>query len=242
MTRTLHYLRLLTVMLAVATAGAPAFAKTDTRSFNTAHHQEYLAALHKVIDAKARLAHEMNRILLGHVSHYDFLQYEHIELLRFGRALAHPPAGIAESGRSEVVLQAANVLDAAEQIEWVIADFLRTYAQQRGALANIQDLSALLAGNAEPELQQQLLAFEEAALYFYGDRGTEARQTVLTLYADLPAAALDAKLAAQLALQVELLCAEAANPADQLLRLEESNVEQLAAALEGDYRNLTQGY
>ena len=68
------------------------------------HQQEYVAALDRVTAAPTRIAEEMQRIRSEKVAHYDFLQYEHIEMLRHARALSYPPANLEpETTRSNAV-------------------------------------------------------------------------------------------------------------------------------------------
>ncbi len=114
--------------------------KPPTQTINPSHHQDYLEALRKVTSAQPKLIYEMNRIQTGEVAHYDFLQYEHIELIRHAKALAHPPAALPESVRTDLTQQAQTLLHTSNQLEWVIADFLRSHALVLSARYNLNDL------------------------------------------------------------------------------------------------------
>lgn len=130
----------------------------ETPKLNITHHQDYLAALEKVTSAQAKLIYEMNRIQTGEVAHYDFLQYEHIELIRHAKALAHPPAALPESIRVDLTHQAQTLLDSANQLEWVIADFLRAHALVLSARYNLNDLIQQKATETDIEQLNHLFA------------------------------------------------------------------------------------
>ena len=106
------------------------------------HHLAYLDALNRVMTAQTRIDGEMTRISNGTVAHYDFLQHEHIELLRHAKALRHPPTDMPVSERDSVIAQADVLFMAAESLELVIADYLRAEAQLGGAVSNTLDLLA----------------------------------------------------------------------------------------------------
>ncbi|MGM0633012.1 MAG: cytochrome-c peroxidase [Pseudomonadota bacterium] len=103
-------------------------AASDNRGFNASHHQDYLAALDIVIDSQQAIVEQMRRILLRQTAHFDFLQYEHLRMIRHARALAHPPAVLSDAERARLRTMADEVLAGAEDLEWVIADFLRAHA------------------------------------------------------------------------------------------------------------------
>lgn len=134
--RTWLFPALLSVFLSTYLLASQASAETGN------HHQEYLDALSTVINAETRIDAEMARISNGSVAHYDFLQHQHIELLRHAKALHHPPTGMSSSDRDGVLAQADALLIAAESIELVIADYLRAEAQLSSALSNTLDLLA----------------------------------------------------------------------------------------------------
>jgi hypothetical protein len=109
------------------------------------HQALYLDAIDRVTAGGSIIATEMTRIARGEVSHYDFLQYEHSELLRHARALRHPPARLAGQQRAEVIARAGSLIEVADSLELVIADFLRSQALQQSAVNNTRDLVAGLA-------------------------------------------------------------------------------------------------
>tara|TARA_R110002072_G_scaffold170552_2_gene324242 strand:- start:189054 stop:190772 length:1719 start_codon:yes stop_codon:yes gene_type:complete len=92
------------------------------------HNEAYQSAIAITETAKNRLLAEMERIRTGEVAHYDFLQYQHLELIRHARALHHPPSGITGNKREQLVSLAEQLLAETNQLEWVIADFLRARA------------------------------------------------------------------------------------------------------------------
>lgn len=115
----------LALLLAFALTGVT-YAESDDPA--VAHKREYEAAMDMVLDGPYRIREEMRRILQGDVAHYDFLQYEHIELIRHARALAHPPAALDEADRKDIAALAGDVVEATNELEWIIADFLRVRA------------------------------------------------------------------------------------------------------------------
>lgn len=121
--------RLFAVLILFSGLCGSASAETPTGA--AAHQQAYQAALDAVMGGPDRIAGEMLRIRSGEVEHYDFLQYEHIELIRHARALAYPPDIPDREGRLRTVELADAVLQAANDLEWIIADFLRAHALEQ---------------------------------------------------------------------------------------------------------------
>lgn len=101
---------------------------SDRRDFNVRHHEDYLHALEIVIKAQEGVARQMQAILDQQTAHFDFLQYEHLQMLRHARALAHPPVALSDEERARLQSMADEVLSDAEALEWLIADFLRAHA------------------------------------------------------------------------------------------------------------------
>lgn len=95
------------------------------------HVALYHTALDAVANAGSKLVTEMEKINAGQVAHFDFLQFEHLELIRHARALAYPPSTLDGSAQQALKQQAADVLAAANALEWTIADFLRAHAMSR---------------------------------------------------------------------------------------------------------------
>lgn len=166
------------------------------------HHQVYLDALNTVMVAQARIEGEMTRISNGTVAHYDFLQHEHIELLRHARALRHPPTEISASERDSVIARADALLRAAESLELVIADYLRAEAQLSSAVSNTLDLLALQSGQSE--VVADLNSLQELADAAKGFRRENTAQTRDALHAAFDrVASLDIEPAWQRALAVQ---------------------------------------
>jgi cytochrome c peroxidase len=128
---------------------------------SASHHQAYLDAIAAIGSAQTRLLTEMRRIHSGAVAHADFLQFQHLELIRHARALQHPPAALDEQTRQQLAARAALLLAAIKQLEWPIADLLRAHAivhvleshqhdPEYGSLAGrMGDISARLAQQHE---------------------------------------------------------------------------------------------
>ncbi len=165
------------------------------------HQRDYLSAIDKVEQAESRLLAEMQRIESGQVAHYDFLQFEHIEMIRHARALAWPPAGLDESAREVIAAEATAALDSAMALEWVIADYLRGVAQVRSASANTLDLLASAAVTdtaAAQQLKQALQALSGADYASTGER-------VAAAYTDVTSQLDDPELIESLQFQARLL-------------------------------------
>ncbi|MBT8148133.1 MAG: c-type cytochrome [Gammaproteobacteria bacterium] len=139
----------------------------DPATLAEQHRQEYAEALNRVAEAPERIHEEMRRIRSGSVMHYDFLQYQHIEMLRHARALSFPPAAMEQAQRKELLTKAAEWQQTAEQYELIIADFLRTQAVANSATANIQDLLRLLSVVDDENTRLLLAQAEQTALAFY---------------------------------------------------------------------------
>ncbi len=121
------------------------------------HPAAYQKALDFVRQSEGLLLSEMERIHSGEVAHYDFLQFQHLELLRHARALQHPPASLASAKRERLIEQAGSLLRAAESLEWIIADFLRAESALRSARSNQADLQGQKGTDALLAIQQGLL-------------------------------------------------------------------------------------
>lgn len=142
------------------------FVPNGTAQTNAIHHRDYLDALEKVQQAEPRILDEMERLQFGSVAHYDFLQYQHIELIRHARALAHPPAGLTRSARAEIVAAAEQLLQGAGEMEWVIADFLRALAMLRNASSNTLDIAATLKLGASHSVAANLDVLVQETIRF----------------------------------------------------------------------------
>ncbi|MFM1895895.1 MAG: hypothetical protein RLZZ385_969 [Pseudomonadota bacterium] len=169
------------------------------------HQEHYTAALETVAAAPARIADEMQRIRTGQVAHYDFLQYEHIEMLRHARALSYPPTNLEAAQREALLTQAAQWQQSAVDYELIIADFLRGHAIASGAKANLQDLLHILARDADDRTLPLLTRAEQSALVFYAQPDPQSQLALENAAQALQGLALNAQFLAELQTQVRLL-------------------------------------
>jgi len=173
------------------------------------HQQEYTAALNLAADAPARIAVEMQRIRTGEVAHYDFLQYEHIEMLRHARALSFPPANLESAQRQALLSQALEWQHSAQQYELIIADFLRVQAVLSNAKANYQDLLRILSVGADEKTLSLLAQAEQHALAFYQQPRPDTRREFENSSQALYDINLHPERVEELKLQIRLLLATA---------------------------------
>lgn len=200
------------------------------------HHQAYLDALNTVVAAEARIQGEMTRISSGTVAHYDFLQHEHIELLRHASALRHPPVAMSAYERDSVIARADVLLMAAESLELVIADYLRAEAQLSSAVSNTLDLLATQAdpGSTDADfIHLQTLA--DAAREFRSNNTPETQEALHAAFDRV--ASLDIEQVWQSALSVQRYqirnnAMEAASASNKLAML---GITSLAEELRATY-------
>ncbi len=159
---------LVSLMLAGLTIPALSYGQ-----INEDHHQAYLAALDVVEHAETRIANAMEQVQSGQVAHYDFLQNEHIELVRHARALAWPPGVLAENERSEISAEAKALLASADDLEWVIADFLKAMAQVRSASSNTLDIASNASAQSSGALKESLNTLQVNTLLFMASSYSE---------------------------------------------------------------------
>lgn len=116
------------------------------------HSAAYDAAIIAAKTAQEKMLSEMARIYSGEVAHFDFLQFEHLELIRHARALHHPPASLNESDRAKLTNTASRLLAQTNDLEWVIADYLRAHAMAAIMQSHIDDpaRSNTVAGLGDP--------------------------------------------------------------------------------------------
>ncbi len=131
------------------------------------HQDAYADALARARAAPQRITREMERIRSGDVAHYDFLQYEHIEMLRHARALSYPPADTSAEERIALLMQAEQWQDKAAQYELAIADYLRAHAVSLNARLNYQDLLRAFALGADEKSRALLMQAEDSVLAFH---------------------------------------------------------------------------
>jgi len=176
------------------------------------HQEEYALALDLAAAAPTRIAEEMRRIHSGQVAHYDFLQYEHIEMLRHARALSFPPANLELEQREAVLSQAAQWQQSAARYELTIADFVRTQAAASSAKAYIQDLLRLLSAEADENAQLLLAQAEQSGLAFFLQPGADTQLGFESSTRALHGIDLNPQRLEELQLQVRLLLANVSIP------------------------------
>lgn len=176
------------------------------------HKEEYAVALERVAAGPDRIEAEMQRIRSGQVAHYDFLQYEHIEMLRHARALSFPPASLEPGDREEMLTEAGHWQALAEDFELVIADFLRNQAVANSARANYLDLLRILSVEADEKDLNLLSNAEQSMLAFYRQPGIETRLTLENSTRALQLSNLNTQRLEELQIQLSLLIEVALPP------------------------------
>lgn len=115
------------------------------------HRRDYDEALNIALQGESRIVEEMIKIRSNEIAHFDFLQFEHIQLIRHSRALAFPPADIATSTKTKIEIEANLLLNSAQGLELVIADYLRAIAQVKNATNNTADIITKMLETSSPE-------------------------------------------------------------------------------------------
>ena len=200
------------------------------------HHQAYLDALDTAMAAEVRIGGEMIRISNGEVAHYDFLQHEHIELLRHASALRHPPLAMSASERGGVIARADALLMAAESLELVIADYLRAQAQLSSALSNTLDLIAIQSEQSltSSDLNQvQVLA--HAVSKIRSDNTTETREALDAAFDKVAALGIEQSWLSELSVQRSLIRRNAGAAASGPNQLAMAGITSLAEELRVKY-------
>lgn len=126
-----HFTPLSSPDLPAAQASEKTGAQAEATAAAGSHEQAYRAAIKAAQEAGQQLLPEMRRIHAGEVEHYDFLQFQHLELIRHARALHHPPASMSGPKRRELIKAAQVLLEQVNALEWVIGDYLRAEAMTR---------------------------------------------------------------------------------------------------------------
>ncbi|MDO9317048.1 MAG: cytochrome c peroxidase [Gammaproteobacteria bacterium] len=215
--------------------------EAQLESQSQTHEQAYLAALEKVTQGEARIASELQRVQSGAVAHYDFLQYEHIELVRHARALAYPPSDMNSATRAAIATEAAQLVDSANAMEWVIADFLRAMAQVRSAASNTLDIAASLKQDAAGDQLTRLENLQVQTLLFmassYNTGNSEVWSELSTSFEAVLTSGIGEQAQRELAFQRQQLEQYGAVLIEQQQKLQDSDVDELAVNLEKLYRS-----
>jgi len=134
------------------------------------HERAYRNVLQSITGAQAQLLQELDALTSGQLAHFDFLQFQHMELIRYSRALLHPPSTLSTAQHTLIVEQADLLFRQVMALELVIADFLQAFVRA-GDLQN-------LLQQAESELV--LLSRDEAESVL-----TESRQQLQQSLAEI---------------------------------------------------------
>jgi cytochrome c peroxidase len=134
------------------------------------HERAYRNVLQSITGAQAQLLQELDALTSGQLAHFDFLQFQHMELIRYSRALLHPPSTLSKAQHTLIVEQADLLFRQVMALELVIADFLQAFVRA-GDLQN-------LLQQAESELV--LLSRDEAESVL-----TESRQQLQQSLAEI---------------------------------------------------------
>lgn len=105
-----------------------ATAAATQSSIAAPHSEAYSSAQNAVMPAFTKLQTELGRVESGEVAHFDFVQFQHLELIRHARALQHPPSELADSSRQCLLDGAERLLEEVMALELPIADFLQARA------------------------------------------------------------------------------------------------------------------
>lgn len=184
----------------------------DPDEISALHAREYAAAREAAAAAPVHIETEMQRIRTGEVAHFDFLQFEHIEMTRHALALFFPPADSSPQQRDSLLEEAARWQQAARDYELEITDFLRKQAVIGSARANYQDLLNQLAIDADERVLALLARAERSALAFYASPGAETLASLAAATAALKAVEAEPRLIDELDVQLRLLSTYTAFP------------------------------
>lgn len=94
----------------------------------SAHENAYQQSVQNIVQAFEALLAQMQKVDNGGVQHFDFVQFQHLELIRLSRALQHPPANWPLERQQCATTAAQPLLADVMALEWPIADFLRQQA------------------------------------------------------------------------------------------------------------------
>lgn len=92
------------------------------------HEAAYRNAHDALASTFAHLLDELARVESGAVAHFDFVQFEHLELIRLARALQHPPSARDPQSRQCLQDGASRLLQEVMLLELPIADYLQAKA------------------------------------------------------------------------------------------------------------------
>lgn len=195
------------------------------------HEAAYAEALQRLQVAPDRLLTEMQRIDAGEVAHFDFLQHEHIELLRDSKALAFPPASLPQDKREALNKQAAAVLRMATELEWTLADFLRGQAAVNAAVSSTVDIVRQASNDTEPTTRSALNSLSQRAIAFRQAGDDNTRQALFEAYDDVTSLALNPQHLNELSAQKSLIRNNVAGIEQGLTELRTTQLRQASKRL-----------
>jgi len=164
------------------TPSAVTAAPTSALTSNAAHAPQYQAAITAIAGAGDRILAQMQRINSGDVANFDFLQFEHLELIRHARALAFPPADIETGIQQSLQRSAAELLAASHELEWIIADFLRAEAMSRVMDTHLDgDEENTLADQLDDPAQRKAQYQTQSAMMLTAMRASDVQARVATI-------------------------------------------------------------
>lgn len=169
------------------------------------HELAYAEALQRLESAPGRLLREIDSIRRGDVAHFDFLQHEHIELLRDARALRFPPASLESDRRAALREQAERVLRLATALELTLADFLRSQALVNAALSSTVDIADLASRRADSDSRSTLAGLSKAAVSFRRTANEETRSALMRAFDDIAGISISAQYRDELSAQRQLV-------------------------------------
>ena len=126
------------------------------------HESAYAQAIVAVEQAYEQLLQAMQQIHDSEVEHFDFLQAAHLELIRHARALHHPPSSLDRHQQGMLVSAAQELLDAMNELEWPISDFLRAIAMSRVLDAHQQESGGQISSGIDSSISEQQMQREVA--------------------------------------------------------------------------------
>lgn len=220
--------------LVLLAAGWPSLVLAER---NAEHDEAYRSALNTVQEAPSRIANAMAEVQSGQVAHYDFLQAEHIELVRHARALAWPPGDLASADKQALKQEAGALLESANALEWVISDFLRAMAQARSATSNTLDIAAHSRDEATAALQNDWQALEVQTLLFMSSGYQDEWPALASAYDAVLSADLSEQTRRELTFQKDQLTRAVPQLQQQRDALAASDVGAHARALSERYQS-----
>lgn len=141
-------------------------AAPDTELRDDEHALAYRNVVQLIPVAQRQLLQEVDALVAGRVAHFDFVQFQHLELIRYASALLHPPSTLS-STQHRLVLEQADLLHGRVlALELTIADLLQAFART-GDLENLLrrtegETPLLSRGEAESLLAEARLQLQQS--------------------------------------------------------------------------------